>query len=195
MARIERRPLHDEVLQRLRDMIVEGRWLAGEIIPELAICEELGVSRTPLREALKVLAFEGLVVLLPSRGAIVTQPTPKEAHDMVVLMGGLESFAGRLACAVATDAQLQRIERLHGTMLKAYEKRERRAYFKANRQIHEQIVTASDNQALINTHTSLRLRLRRLLYIAHDQSSAWDEAVVEHQASLDALLKRHPARL
>lgn len=105
MARIERRPLHDEVLQRLRDMIVEGRWLAGEIIPELAICEELGVSRTPLREALKVLAFEGLVVLLPSRGAIVTQPTPKEAHDMVVLMGGLESFAGRLACAVATDAQ------------------------------------------------------------------------------------------
>ncbi len=195
MAPIERRPLHDEVLQRLRDMIVEGRWPFGEVLPELAISEELGVSRTPLREALKVLAFEGLVDLLPSRGAVITQPTAKATYDMLVLMAGLEALAGKLACNVATKGQIQRIERLHRTMLKAYENQERRPYFKANRQIHEHIVEASGNQPLIDTHTSLRRRLRRLLFAGGDRPEALAKAVQEHQEILDALVERDAPRL
>ena len=93
--RIERQSLHLEILRRVRDMIVEGKWPPGVRIPEMEVCAELGISRTPLREALKVLAFEGLVDLLQSRGALVKRVSPQEARDMLELMGELEAFAGR----------------------------------------------------------------------------------------------------
>lgn len=91
---IARRSLHDEVVTRLRDAIVEGRLQAGERIPELELCQQFGVSRTPLREALKVLAAEGLVELTQHRGATVKLLTAKDVRDMLDLMGVLEEDAG-----------------------------------------------------------------------------------------------------
>ena len=112
----EDQSLHDEILIRLRDHIVEGNIPDGGRIPERQLCEMLGISRTPLREALKVLASEGLVELLPNRGARVRQLSEHDLNELFDVMGGLEGLAGRLACENITDAGIAEIERLHYEM-------------------------------------------------------------------------------
>src|SRR5579859_6019449 len=108
--------LHDEILSRLRDHIVEGNIPDGGRVPERQLCEMLGISRTPLREALKVLAAEGLIELLPNRGARVRQLSERDLAELFDVMGGLEALAGRLACETISDAEIAEIERLHYEM-------------------------------------------------------------------------------
>src|SRR6202011_5527571 len=106
LAAREEASLHDEILTRLRDHIVEGNIPDGDRIPERQLCEMLGISRTPLREALKVLASEGLVELLPNRGARVRQLNEHDLDELFDVMGGLEGFAGRLARENTRDAEI-----------------------------------------------------------------------------------------
>src|SRR5260221_13146930 len=103
---IIRRPLHEEATDRLRDLIVQGRLAAGTRLNERLLTAQLGVSRTPLREAFKVLATGGRVGLLPNRGAIVAPMDPGRLGETLAAMGALEALAGALACAQATGAKL-----------------------------------------------------------------------------------------
>ena len=107
--RLKRRPLHEEVVDQLRDRIVQGDLTPGARLNERVLCEQLGISRTPLREAIKVLATEGLVELLPNRGAIVTALKAETMADTLAVMGSLESLAGELACANASEGDLAEI--------------------------------------------------------------------------------------
>jgi len=120
---IARASLHREVAARVRDMIVDGRLAPGAAIPELDLARQLGVSRTPLREAIKVLASEGLLELLPGRGAVVKVFTAKDAQDMLTLIALLEEHAGPRACA-ASDAEIAAILEMHAQMRIHYERRE-----------------------------------------------------------------------
>lgn len=190
MTRIERPSLHLEIMRRLRDMIVEGRWKPGERIGEIDVADEIGVSRTPLREALKVLASEGLVELLPSRGAVVKRVTPAEARDMLLLMGELEAIAGRAAAKAATDAEIAAIRRLHDDMLGHYAAGERRGYFRTNQAIHDAIVAAARNSSLADVHRLLSARMKRLRFAGSNTSERWREAVGEHEAIIAALGRR-----
>src|SRR5262245_38326491 len=119
---IIRRSLHDEVASRVRDMIIEGALEPGARINETQLCQSLGVSRTPLREALKTLASEGLIELVAARGGVVRKFTPKDVRDMLDVLALLESFAARLACKQASDDQIAELRGLHDRMT---------AYFKA----------------------------------------------------------------
>src|SRR5215472_18920513 len=121
--------LHGEVLSRLRDYIVEGSLAEGGRVPERQLCEMFGISRTPLREALKVLASEGLIDLLPNRGARVRQLSHRDLEELFEVMGGLESLAGRLACENITDEEIAEIERLHYEMYGYYLHRDMHNYF------------------------------------------------------------------
>ena len=141
--------LHDEILTRLRDHIVEGNIPDGGRVPERQLCEMLGISRTPLREALKVLASEGLVELLPNRGARVRQLSEHDLGELFDVMGGLEGLAGRLACENITDAEIAEIERLHYEMYGFYLHRDMHGYFRVNQLIHQKIVEASRNTVLL----------------------------------------------
>src|SRR6202040_84145 len=129
--------LHDEILTQLRDHIVEGNLDDGARVPERQLCEMLGISRTPLREALKVLASEGLVDLLPNRGARVRQFSEKDIRELFDVMGGLESLAGRLACENITDEEFSEVERLHHEMYGFYLRRDMHRYFQCNQLIHQ----------------------------------------------------------
>ena len=120
IAPIERPTLHEVVVSRLRDMIIEGQLPAGNRIHEGELCQHLGISRTPLREALKVLAMEGLVDLTPGRGATVRRLTAKDILDMLSVLSALERLAGTLTCQQATDEDIQEIRRLHDEMLSFY---------------------------------------------------------------------------
>jgi DNA-binding GntR family transcriptional regulator len=184
--------LHDGILIRLRDHIVEGNLADGSRIPERQLCEMLGISRTPLREALKVLAAEGLVELLPNRGARVRQLSERDLAELFDVMGGLEGLAGRLACENITDAEIAEIERLHYEMYGFYLHRDMHGYFHANQTIHETIVAASRNAALMTLYANLAGRIRRTRYAANfaRKRERWAEAMREHEAILDALRRR-----
>ncbi|SFK27693.1 GntR family transcriptional regulator [Methylorubrum salsuginis] len=189
--------LHDEVLARLRDFIVEGNLAAGARVPERLLCERFGISRTPLREALKVLASEGLIELLPNRGARVRRIGEREMVELFDVMGGLEALAGRLACERLTEAGFAEIERLHHAMYGHYLKRDLHGYFACNQAIHDRIVEAADNAALKATYASFAGRLRRARYSANLDANRdrWGEAMREHEEILDALRRRAGAEL
>src|SRR6202051_1583608 len=158
--------LHGDVLSRLRDYIVEGNLPEGGRMPERQLCEMFGISRTPLREALKVLAAEGLVELLPNRGARVRQLSERELGELFDVMGGLEGLAGRLACENITDEEIAEIERLHYEMYGFYLRRDMHGYFQVNQSIHQKIVEASRNAALLGTYANFAGRIRRIRYSA-----------------------------
>jgi DNA-binding GntR family transcriptional regulator len=183
--------LHDEVLVRLRDAIVEGRLGPGARVPERELCAEIGVSRTPLREALKVLAAEGLIELLPNRGARVRRFTEKDVRECFEVLAAVESAAGRLACARITDGEIAAIERLHYEMYACYLRRELPAYFRLNQAIHASIVDAAGNGTLKATHQSFTARMRQFRYSANSLGrNRWGEAMREHEGMLDALHRR-----
>src|ERR1700755_3072266 len=184
--------LHDEILTRLRDYIVEGNIPDGGRIPERQLCEMLGISRTPLREALKVLAAEGLIELLPNRGARVRQLSARELGELFDIMGGLESLAGRLACENIGDDEVAEIERLHYEMYGFYLHRDMHGYFRINQLIHQKIVEASRNATLLTTYANFAGRIRRVRYSANfaRKRERWCEAMREHETILDALRRR-----
>jgi DNA-binding GntR family transcriptional regulator len=194
-AAIPVRSLHDEVIARLRDMIVEGEFAPGQRIPERELCLRFGISRTPLREALKVLAAEGLIDLRPNRGAAVAPLTVAELEATVEVMTPLEELAGRLAAARAGDAAIAEIRALHYQMLAHHARGELSPYFRLNQAIHRAIVQASGNATLAATYGALNARIRRFRYMANLSRERWDGAVAEHNRIIDALAARDGERL
>jgi DNA-binding GntR family transcriptional regulator len=184
--------LHGEVLSRLRDFIVEGNLTDGARIPERQLCDMFGISRTPLREALKVLASEGLVELLPNRGARVRELGARELAELFDVMGGLEALAGRLACEKISAAEFSEIEDLHHQMYGFYLHRDMPGYFRCNQLIHQKIVAAACNSALSSAYANLAGRIQRVRYAANlaQKRDRWGEAMREHEAILDSLRRR-----
>ncbi|MDT4740678.1 GntR family transcriptional regulator [Bradyrhizobium sp. WYCCWR 12699] len=198
--RRENRPeasLHGEILLRLRDYVVEGNIPEGARVPERQLCEMLGISRTPLREALKVLAAEGLIELLPNRGARVRQLSQRDIEELFDVMAGLESLAGRLACEAITDAEIVAVEQLHYEMYGHYLHRDMHGYFQTNQRIHESIVAAARNETLKTAYANFAGRIRRVRYSANfaRKRQRWAEAMREHEAILDALRRRAASEL
>jgi DNA-binding GntR family transcriptional regulator len=193
--KIVKASLHNEAVARVRDMITEGRLAPGSKVSEKNLCELFGISRTPLREALKVLATEGLIVLLPQRGARVAQFTGQDMADLFQVMGELEGLAGELACAKITDEAVSEIRARHHEMLAHYTRGDRTAYFAANQAIHEAIIAAAANSVLTMLFESLRGRLRPARFMANVSRERWDQAVREHGDILVALSRREGVRL
>jgi DNA-binding GntR family transcriptional regulator len=187
--------LHDTVVSRLRDLIIEGALAPGARLHERQLCDSLGVSRTPLREALKVLASEGIVELSPNRGSRVARLDESDVANMFEVMGALEALAGTLACRRIGEAELAEIGALHYEMMAQYIRRDLPAYFRLNQAIHAAIVAASRNPILAATYHNLAIRMRRARYLANLSDERWQHAVAEHAAILDALRDRDGARL
>lgn len=194
-APIARLSLHDAVTGRIRDMIVEGAYPPGSRLPERVLCETLGISRTPLREALKVLASEGLLEIAPNRGARVAGLTAEDVDELFPVMGALEALAGELACARISETELAEIRALHYQMVLHHTRGERPPYFDLNQQIHEKILEAARNPTLSAAYTNLAGRIRRARYTANISADRWAQAVAEHEEMLQALTDRDGDRL
>jgi DNA-binding GntR family transcriptional regulator len=183
-------PLAQQVAIRIRDMIIQDQLTPGQWIREQALADKLNVSRTPLREALKMLELEGLIRLLPNRGAVVTELTVAEVKEKLEVLAVLEALAGRLACQNATDAELAEIRALHYEMLAWFSRQNRLEYFKLNQKIHLAIVAASGNHTLVETHARINAQLYRVRYQSNLQNELWGTAVEEHENMLAALNAR-----
>jgi DNA-binding GntR family transcriptional regulator len=187
---ISRRYLHDEVAERLRALIRSGDLEPKARVNELELSARFGISRTPLREAIKILATEGLLELLPNRGARVASISEDEIEEMVEVVAGLEATAGELACRHISDAEFKAVEDLHGQMLSAYRFGDDRLYFKLNREIHDAIMRASRNATLEGIYTNLSGRIQRARYEAHKTPEQWARAIAEHERMLALLRER-----
>jgi DNA-binding GntR family transcriptional regulator len=189
--RVRRITLHDQVVTRLRDLIVEGQLAPGSRVPERELCERFDISRTPLREAMKVLAWEGLLDLSPNRGASVSEVSIEAVDEVFPVMGALEALSGELACRYVTDAEIEAINACHQRMVRHYRRRQLDEYFRCNQEIHEAILRAARNPTLARTYQGLSGRVRRMRYIANLEQSRWDQAVSEHEDMLRALHERN----
>jgi DNA-binding GntR family transcriptional regulator len=194
-ALISRQALHEAVAARLRDMIVEGRLAPGERLNERELCEQLGISRTPLREAFRVLATEGLIALPPNRGAQVVTLSPQDIRDTFDVMGALEGLSGELACKHVTDADIAALKIMHDEMVAHHVRGDLPNYYRINRVIHERINAIAGNPTLTRTYRALNDRLHALRFRSNYIKEKWDRAVADHGEMLEALAARDGERL
>ena len=192
---ISRRPLHHELVDRLRDMIIEGTLEPGQKVPEKMLCERFGVSRTPLREAVKILAAEGFVRLTPNRGASVVKLTLRDFEEALPIMGALDAVAGELACRNATEEEIAELADLTDRMTERFEAQDLAGYYKLNARIHELIMAMARNPTLTETTRVLSERMRRARYELAMAPARWAQAVEEHQDMVQALKRRDGVRL
>ena len=192
---VDRRLLHETVIDQLRDLIVQGELAPETKLNERVLAEKLGTSRTPLREAIKFLASEGLVELLPNRGAVVAPLKPEKMKEVFVVLGALEALAGDLACRNATEADIAEIRGLHYHMLAHHARGELAQYFRYNQQIHIKFMECAGNATLAQVYRGLNAHVKRARYLANLSRERWDKAVQEHEDMLDALVKRDGVRL
>ena len=182
--------LHMQVAQRLRQMLVENRIAPGAKLNERELSETLQVSRTPLREAIKMLAAEGLVELLPNRGAIAVELSEADIVNTFEVMAGLEAQSGELAAQRITEAELTEIKAMHFEMLAAYTRRDLPTYYRLNAGIHAAINAAAKNPVLAATYQQVNARLQALRFRSNQNEEKWGAAVAEHEQMIAALTRR-----
>ncbi|KAA0892884.1 GntR family transcriptional regulator [Pusillimonas sp. ANT_WB101] len=176
---------------RLRELIVSGVLKPGQRISERSVLEEhQDLSRTPLREALKILASEGLIDLTPNRGAFVTRLSMKHIDSAMEVLIGLESIAAVASCARITAPEMEEIKTLHHQMLVSFQQQDLMSYFQINQQIHQLIVDGAHNEALSRIYRAESLHIRRYRYAGNIEHARWEQAVTEHEQIIEALCRR-----
>ena len=192
---LKRKSLHQELADQLRDLIVGGELEQGQKVPEKNLCAHFGVSRTPLREALKVLANERLVFLEPNRGAWVTQITQADVEEIYPVMGVLEGLAGEMACERISNAGITHIKDIHRQLEKTYAAEDREGFSTVNQWIHEEIMIGARNKTLSTQFQSLAIRVRQSRYLAPVSAAQWALAFSEHEEMIACLEVRDGAGL
>lgn len=192
---IPRAALHEQVAHRLRQMLVEGAIAPGAKLNERELAELLNVSRTPLREAIKMLAAEGLVELLPNRGAIAVSLTEEDVQDTFEVMAGLEGLSGELAAQRITPEELAEIQAMQFEMMAAYTRRDLSTYYAINARIHRAINAAAKNPVLLTVYNQVNARLQALRFRSNQDGDKWKQAVKEHEKMIEALAARDAAAM
>lgn len=190
LQKLERRSLAERVADELRDLVLLERLEPGATIPERETADALGISRTPLRESLRILASEGLVEIEPNRAPRVANPSLSELKDLLLVQGALEALAGELACEVGEDSELELIAALEAEMAEISEHCEPLEFFQKDMEFHRRIVAASHNTSLVETHQTYNARLWRARFISSRQRVNRSGTLQQHGAIVRALLAR-----
>ena len=184
------RALYEEVAELLRQRIFARELEPGSWIDELRIAEELGISRTPLREAIKVLAAEGLVTMKVRRGAYVTEVSEKDLRDVYHLLALLESDAARVVAREASDEQLSRIEQLQKELENATEDRDR--FFEINEAFHHLLLEIAGNRWRDQMVADLRKVMKLNRHHSLFKEGRIGQSLAEHREIVEALMARQP---
>jgi DNA-binding GntR family transcriptional regulator len=184
---IVRTELHHEVLRRLSSMILRGELPPGSRLNERRCCEQLQVSRTPLRQAVKVLAFDGLVELLPNRGAWIAPLSVAETAGTFEVLALLERRAARHAAKRLSDAAIQELYRMHEAMLAYSREHDSENQLQVDLRIHRTIVEAAGNPVLANVHEGLAKKVERARYLASMPADRVRRSMEEHEAIIQAI--------
>lgn len=185
-----RQSLAMEAADNLRAFIMLGKLAPGMPVRERDLAEAFGISRTPLKEALRILEAEGLIVYGPTRRPRVADPSLDEINDWLRVQGALEALAGELACAEATDAQLACIEDINTSIKEARDTDGQLEAFRMDMRFHEAIVAASGNEALAETHATYNARLWRVRFLSSQRVASREATRNEHLEIVEALKAR-----
>jgi DNA-binding GntR family transcriptional regulator len=191
---LPRQRLADQIADVLREQMLTGALKPGDAIHERETAEALGVSRTPLREAILILEAEGLVETSPARSPIVAAPTLEELTQMLTVLATLEGLAGELACKAAQPADLTRIRQHLAVMEETQDSPDTVAFFRTDMAFHQAIVAASGNQPLIKTHRQYNSRLWRARYMSASRKLARGQVMADHHEIFDGLTERDPRK-
>ena len=184
---IARVALHDQVVARLRTLLIEGRIAPGAKLNERELSALLRVSRTPLREAIKLLASEGMVDLLPNRGAVAVKLTEADILNTFEVLAGLEAMAGELAAERMSEEELAEVRAMHFEMLASFTRRDLSNYYRLNALIHAAINRAARNPVLTSTYQSINARVQSLRFRTNQNEAKWSRAMQEHEVMIQAL--------
>lgn len=187
--------LHSSVASTLRDLIITGTLRPGERLNERELCARLGVSRTPVREAIKTLVQEGLLHAHPNRSPVVAPLDAKETAALIDVLAMVEGLAGELAATRVSDDQVAELGILHYTMMRHHSRDELPDYFAANKAFHRRIVEYSGNPVLLWVWDMLSPRVDRARYTSNLWPVRWGKAVDEHGGILARLAARDPEGL
>jgi DNA-binding GntR family transcriptional regulator len=193
--RVSSTTLPASTADRLRELITEGEIAAGTRLNERTLCDRLGISRTPLREAFRVLAAEGLIALNPNRGAQVVRLSNDDIRESFEVMSALEALSGELACRHITAPETSEIKALTFEMLACHAREDLPAYYRINREIHDRLNVAARNALLTQTYRTLNLRIQNLRFRSNFDREKWNRAAREHAQMVEALEARDGARL
>ena len=182
------RALYEEVAELLRQRIFRRELEPGSWIDEVKLAQEYGISRTPLREALKVLAAEGLVTMKVRRGAYVTEVSESDMTDVYHLLALLESDAAAVVAARATDAELKELKQLHRELEGAIQDHER--FFAVNERFHMRLLELASNRWRIQMVADLRKVMKLNRHNSLLKSGRIEESLAEHRAIMQALAAR-----
>ena len=192
---IARVALHDQVVARLRTLLIEGRIAPGAKLNERELSALLRVSRTPLREAIKLLASEGMVDLLPNRGAVAVKLTEADILNTFEVLADLEAMAGELAAERMTVDELAEVRAMHFEMLASFTRRDLSNYYRLNALIHAAINRAARNPVLTSTYLSINARVQSLRFRTNQNEAKWKRAMQEHEVMIQALQARDGAAM
>jgi len=183
-------PLRDVVFNTLREAILKGDFAPGERLMEKQLAERLGVSRTPVREAIRKLELEGLVVMIPRKGAEVASITGKDISDVLVVRATLESLAVKLACKKMTEGDVQDLTAINDEFKRAAKAHEVKTVIKKDVEFHDTIFHSADNDKLISIINNLREQIYRYRVEYIYKMDNYDDLVEEHDEIVKAITKR-----
>ncbi|WP_116599406.1 GntR family transcriptional regulator [Primorskyibacter marinus] len=187
--------LAEKIATSLRRDILRGALAPGAQIKERDSAQGMGVSRTPMREAIRILAKEGLVMLRASRSPVVADPSLKEVTDAIVVLAALETLSGKLACRNATDQDIANIRGIHEHFVKAYDHVDTLDLFEIDMSFHLAIASASHNTSLADTHRSYLERLWRARFLSARRRRARDRVLKQHGEIIAGLEARDVIRV
>lgn len=183
-------PLRDVVFNTLRQAILRGELKPGERLMEIQLANKLGVSRTPIREAIRKLELEGLVLMIPRRGAEVAEITEKSLRDVLEVRGALEELAVKLACQKITDEQIEELRVAEKEFEEALSSGDVTIYAEADVKFHDVIYRATDNQRLIQLLFNLREQMYRYRVEYLKREEAHGTLLVEHKHIIETIANR-----
>lgn len=192
--KIQKTTLHMQIADTLREMVMNGELKEGDKINENELCAVMGISKTPLREALRVLSVEGLICLVPNRGSFVTKPTIAEIIEMFEVMSALEGVCARAAAKKMNDAQFVALEKLHAKLESEYKRRDPKAYIRINNQYHAFIQELAGNRTLNQIVNGLRKKILLYRLQSLNLPGRFDDSIEEHRELLAAFRDRAPQR-
>lgn len=183
-------PLRDVVFNTLREAILKGELVPGERLMEKQLAERMGVSRTPIREAIRKLELEGLVLMVPRKGAEVAKITEKDITDVLEVRATLESLAVRLACEKMDQEDLEKLEKLRDDFERAARNKEIETLIKKDVEFHDAIFAATGNDKLIHIVNNLREQIYRFRVKYISQMANYDVLVKEHEEIVKSIKNR-----
>jgi len=185
---------HVQIADMLRDMIMTGKLKEGDKVNEGKLCETMGISKTPMREALRVLSVEGLIRLVPNRGAFVTKPEFEEIAEMFDVMSLLEGFCACRACERMTPRNFAHLEKLHAKLEESFERHDQEEYIRINNQYHSFVQEIAGNRTLNQIVDGLRKKILLYRFQSLNLPDRFASSIREHRDLLEAFRQRDDSR-